>query len=271
MAKILAEGKTKIIYETEDSPYRVEVFHKDKISKGDGAQIEDMPGKGALVCRASKNIFALLRKKGIPTHYVRPLGQRSYIAKTVDMAPLEFVYRYIGTGSHIKRNPSFPDGSVLKNPEVEIYHKDNRLNDPILAWDEEKGLFNLHIASKPISPETIIGTISLEDLGIKKEDLELMKIYTKQIFQILKEAWETVGITLVDLKCEFGLVKEDGRVVVGDEFSPDNARLWPGGNKAEMIDKDVFRNNTMSPEIAETIGKNYALIAELTETFVKIS
>ena len=51
-----------------------------------------------------------------------------------------------------------------------------------------------------------------------------------------------VGITLVDFKLEFGRLweNEDMRLVLADEISPDNCRLWDSKTN-EKMDKDRFR------------------------------
>ena len=55
------------------------------------------------------------------------------------------------------------------------------------------------------------------------------------------KAWfAQLGLTLVDYKLEFGKDK-DGKLILADEFSPDNCRLWDAdGNH---LDKDVFRRD----------------------------
>jgi phosphoribosylaminoimidazole-succinocarboxamide synthase len=44
----------------------------------------------------------------------------------------------------------------------------------------------------------------------------------------------------VDFKLEFGL--KDGRILLADEFSPDNCRLWDT-ETGEIMDKDRFRRD----------------------------
>ena len=54
-----------------------------------------------------------------------------------------------------------------------------------------------------------------------------------------------VGITLVDFKIEFGRLyeeDEDMRIVLADEISPDNCRLWDSKTN-EKMDKDRFRRD----------------------------
>ena len=53
-----------------------------------------------------------------------------------------------------------------------------------------------------------------------------------------------VGITLVDFKLEFGRLYENDemRIVLADEISPDNCRLWDS-KTGEKMDKDRFRRD----------------------------
>ena len=53
-----------------------------------------------------------------------------------------------------------------------------------------------------------------------------------------------VGITLVDFKMEFGRLweNEEMRIVLADEISPDNCRLWDSKTN-EKMDKDRFRRD----------------------------
>jgi len=49
-----------------------------------------------------------------------------------------------------------------------------------------------------------------------------------------------VGLRLIDFKLEFGFDK-DGKIILADEFSPDNCRLWDA--EGHHMDKDVFRRD----------------------------
>ena len=43
---------------------------------------------------------------------------------------------------------------------------------------------------------------------------------------------------MVDFKLEFGL--SDGKIILGDEFSPDGCRIWDS-ETLDKLDKDRFR------------------------------
>ncbi|MGD1851287.1 MAG: phosphoribosylaminoimidazolesuccinocarboxamide synthase, partial [Cyanophyceae cyanobacterium] len=52
-------------------------------------------------------------------------------------------------------------------------------------------------------------------------------------------------ITLVDFKLEFGITT-DGKIVLGDEISPDTCRLWDNtveDPQARVVDKERFRQD----------------------------
>ena len=53
-----------------------------------------------------------------------------------------------------------------------------------------------------------------------------------------------VGLRLVDFKLEFGryYTEDDLRIVLADEISPDNCRLWDVETN-EKLDKDRFRRD----------------------------
>jgi phosphoribosylaminoimidazole-succinocarboxamide synthase len=72
----------------------------------------------------------------------------------------------------------------------------------------------------------------------------------------LLERFGVVGLRLVDMKLEFGLC--EGRVVLGDEISPDTCRLWDAQTGARL-DKDVFRRELAGlvetyEEVARRLG-----------------
>ena len=65
-----------------------------------------------------------------------------------------------------------------------------------------------------------------------------MEAQTRRINDLLVSLFESAGLLLVDFKLEFGLF--EGRLVLGDEFSPDGCRLWDLAS-GEKKDKDRFR------------------------------
>ena len=69
-----------------------------------------------------------------------------------------------------------------------------------------------------------------------------------------------VGMKLIDFKIEFGRLweEDDMRIVLADEISPDNCRLWESRTN-EKLDKDRFRRDLGNvqeayAEIARRLG-----------------
>jgi len=61
----------------------------------------------------------------------------------------------------------------------------------------------------------------------------------------LKSFFKNIQLQLVDFKLEFGFDSKNN-IILGDEISPDNCRLWDLRQSNGMIislDKDRFRND----------------------------
>jgi phosphoribosylaminoimidazole-succinocarboxamide synthase len=67
-----------------------------------------------------------------------------------------------------------------------------------------------------------------------------MRTITLRVNTLLKEGFAHAGVLLVDFKLEFG--RFEGRLLLGDEFSPDGCRLWDA-QTLEKLDKDRFRRD----------------------------
>ena len=89
-----------------------------------------------------------------------------------------------------------------------------------------------------------------------EEQIAEMKSLSLKINDILKKLFDDAGLILVDYKLEFGLF--DGKLVLGDEFSPDGCRLWDKETR-KKLDKDRFRQGLGGvieayEEVARRIG-----------------
>lgn len=67
-----------------------------------------------------------------------------------------------------------------------------------------------------------------------------MQELTFKANEVLSKLFDDAGLILVDFKLEFGLF--NGEVTLGDEFSPDGARLWDK-ETLDKMDKDRFRQS----------------------------
>lgn len=60
----MIEGKTKIVYNLPDTPERVLLHSKDRISAGDGARQHELVGKAAISTTTAAAVFKLLNDAG---------------------------------------------------------------------------------------------------------------------------------------------------------------------------------------------------------------
>jgi len=214
--KELYEGKAKIIYQDEN-PDNVVIYFKDDATAFNGVKKASIDSKGVLNNKITTIIFNYLIKNGIKTHYIKTLDDRCQLVEKIDIIPLEFICRNIVAGSMAKRL-GMEEGKELEYPILEICYKKDELNDPLLIDTHAYAL----------------GIVKPDDLKYCYEQLE-------KINDLLKALFSKIGIILVDFKVEFGFNKQ-GEIVLADEFSPDNARLWDAQTK-QKLDKDVFRRD----------------------------
>lgn len=269
----LNEGKTKVIWGDPEG-HEVTIESKDDITAGDGAKRDEIEGKAALATTTTVNCFRTLQAAGIPTAFVRDHDQRHFKARRVEMIPLELVARRLATGSYLKRNHAAVEGEVFDPLVFELFYKDDAQNDPIVipvGVEPVDGLkLYLHSAKLPVHQETLIEVM---DSPWSMEQLERLEELTRMVFEVLEEQWANQGITLVDLKIECGFDAETGQILVADVIDNDSWRLWPGGDKSQMLDKQVYRDlqDVEDPAAkAKELGKikaNYAEVARMTGNF----
>lgn len=206
-------GKAKDIYATIDERQIVAVY-KDQATAFNGEKKERIIGKGRLNNLISSLIFEKMNAAGIKTHFIKRLSDTEQLNQKVDIIPLEVVLRNVAAGSFSKRF-GIAEGTELSSPIVEFYYKKDELNDPFIN-DE-------HVAFLKLA--------SQEEVAYIKEE-------TRRINRFLQDLFAQIGLKLVDFKLEFG-IDQTGQILLADEFSPDNCRLWDAdGNH---LDKDVFR------------------------------
>lgn len=275
----VAEGKTKIIW-TTDHRGVVDIQSKDDITAGDGERHDIIAGKARLATTTTCNCFKLLAKHGIPTHFIDQTDETTFRAHQLQMIPIECVARRIATGSYLKRNPETAEGTVFKQLVLEFFLKDDARHDPMMVWDRARDHFDLFDAKRPLSAPPIScvaynGVFPDQTRLWWVSAIPLLRQRTADVFLHLEEAWAAQDVALVDLKVEFGIVPENIHrigllqgLTLGDVVDNDSWRIWPAGNKAEMKDKQVYRDSAnRTPEELGAIKQNYAWVAEATSRF----
>tara|TARA_B100000965_G_scaffold60990_1_gene46868 strand:- start:145 stop:885 length:741 start_codon:yes stop_codon:yes gene_type:complete len=218
--KLIYEGKAKKIFEHEDKD-KVIIEFKDDATAFNSLKKAEFIGKGELNCQISNSIFEYLNKFGIPNHFIHAIDKKSIVAKKISIIPLEVVLRNVAFGS-ICRQTNIEPGTEFNEPLIDFYLKDDDLKDPLLTKERIKVL-----------------------QIIDSEELSYIEEITHKVNNILKEFFFKIDLKLVDFKLEFGK-NAIGDIVLADEFSPDNSRLWDlktENVKMRSLDKDRFRND----------------------------
>ena len=234
--KLIHEGKAKIIYEGPEPGTLIQYF-KDDATAFNAEKKDVIAGKGVLNNRISAHLMAKLETIGIPTHFLKSLNMREQLIREVDIIPIEVVVRNVAAGSICKRL-GMKEGTILPQPLVEYYYKNDALGDPMIG-------------------EHHIVTFGWADIF----ELEEMVSMSYRINDYLNGLFAGINLRLVDFKLEFGrLWGEYGELylMLADEISPDNCRLWDMDTN-EKMDKDRFREDLGGlieayQQVAERLG-----------------
>ena len=238
---LLAEGKTKQIYAYPGDDSLAFMVSKDQITAGDGTRRNELAGKSRWSTITTANVFRLLNEENIDTHFVEQINDVTLLIRRCNMLPIEWVMRRIATGSYLKRHPEVSEGTRFDPVLVETFLKDDERHDPQI-WEED--IISDGLAGQP--------------------EIEWMRDQGRRVFETLERAWATVDVTLVDLKIEFGRDPQE-RLLVADVIDNDSWRIWPGGDKNRMLDKQVYRNlQNVTPADLQQVADRYALVADLT-------
>ncbi|RJE49241.1 MULTISPECIES: phosphoribosylaminoimidazolesuccinocarboxamide synthase [unclassified Dehalobacter] len=232
---MLYEGKAKKIYDTNDkNVFWVE--YKDDATAFNGIKKGTIVDKGIINNKMSAMMFSYLQRNGVDTHFVELLNDREQIVRRLQMVPLEIVVRNIVAGSLVKKVGK-EEGYPLASPVLELYYKDDALGDPMVN--------ETHAIA--------MGWATIEQINKMKE-------IALKVNELMNKIVAKAGIDLVDYKLEFGLI--DGKVMLGDEISPDTCRFWDK-DTGEKLDKDRFRRDL--GKIEEAYAEVYTRLKNAVE------
>jgi phosphoribosylaminoimidazole-succinocarboxamide synthase len=221
---LIYEGKAKRLFSTDD-PNLVIAEFKDDLTAFNGAKKDSESGKGALNNKISTELFKMLAKNGVESHFVEMLDDNNMLCKKVDIILIEVIVRNIATGS-LSKNLGIKDGTILPFTLVEFDYKNDALGDPKLN-DQHCLILEL----------------------VKNEaELDQLRAMAREVNSILRPYFHEKGLNLVDFKLEFGR-DTNGKIILADEISPDNCRFWDLAT-GEKMDKDRFRQGLGGLKVA---------------------
>jgi phosphoribosylaminoimidazole-succinocarboxamide synthase len=228
---LLYSGKAKSVFLTDDKSKLLIEFRNDT-SAFDGEKVAQLDRKGAVNNRFNAFIMQHLEREGIATHFDRLLSDTDSVVKRLEMIPVECVVRNVAAGS-LCRRLGIEEGLDLVPPTFEFFLKNDALHDPMIN-EYHAQAFGWASAA----------------------EIESMKAQTFRVNEILSRLFADAGMILVDFKLEFG--RFEGRVILGDEFTPDGCRIWDQSTR-KKLDKDRFRQGLGSvvesyEEVAHRLG-----------------
>lgn len=211
------QGKTKDVYQLESGAIRL--FFKDSMTGKDGvfdpgenAVGLEVEGSGRANLHLTQYFFEKMQAAGIATHYLAADIQ----GPTMDVRPvaifgkgLEVICRFKAAGSFIKRYGDYIEFGQDLPAYVEISLKDDQRQDPFISAE------------------------ALDILGIlTKEDYQEIRDLTIAAATVVRDELAKHNLTLFDIKFEFGRDKETGQILLIDEISGGNMRVFDADYQA---------------------------------------
>ena len=197
---LLYNGKTKDVY--SHGKHTLELKFTDKVTQNERGEIDPggntvsdtlTIGQGFACLSMTSTIFQYLADHGLPTHMVSfDLNKLSMVVRKAETFKpgLEWVCRWRGTGSFVRRYKNIPDvhdGMTFPAPVHEITIKDDEGGDPIIV------------------PDSIVALNMLT----QEELSELIELNAKTMSLLRDFFWEK-GLDLWDIKVEWGKDAETG-------------------------------------------------------------
>lgn len=219
--KLIYQGKTKDVYSLDHN--QVLLKFKDDVTGTDGVfdpgantvgLTIDGAGKSGL--KMTKHFFELLKSQGVNSHYVSAdIEEVRMVVKEAETfgKGLEVICRYRAVGSFLRRYGAYCEDGQPLDSFVEITIKDDERGDPTISED------------------------ALAMLGIlNNQDYQTIKDLTKTICNAIKVELASKNLELYDIKLEFGRDKATGEIMLIDEISGGNMRVYQDGKYIAPLD-----------------------------------
>lgn len=216
------KGKTKDVY--RDTNGEIVLFFKDDMTGKDGVfdpgenQVGlTVEGSGLAGLKMTTYFFELLNELEVPTHFISSDFDKNEMRVrevTTFGDGLEVICRYVATGSYYRRYGKYiEDGAKLETPIVEFTLKDDERQDPVASKETLKAL-NL----------------------LNEEEYDTIRALTVRISDVVRETLADKGLDLYDIKLEFGRDKETNEILLIDEISGGNMRVFKEDENIHPLD-----------------------------------
>ena len=224
------QGKTKDVYRLENG--NILLKFKDDVTGEDGVFDPGantvgltIEGAGKSGLKMTKYFFEKLKEMNIPTHYIEAnLDDVTMTVKEAEMFGngLEVICRFRAVGSFYRRYGAYCEEGQKLDSFVEVTITDDERGDP------------------PISKDALVMLNVLT-----AEEYDKLEKLTKQISNIVKDELAKKQLELYDIKLEFGKDKATGELMLIDEISGGNMRVYDQeGNYIEPLELEkLFLTN----------------------------
>lgn len=219
--KLTYKGKTKDVYTLEDGNLLLQF--KDDVTGENGVFDPGANTVGLTIDgagRAGLNLTTFFYKKlnaaNIPTHFISSnLDDATMTVKpaTVFGKGLEVICRFRAVGSFLKRYGAYVEEGQSLDAFVEVTIKDDDRLDPPISKDA-LALLNI----------------------LTLEEYEILKATTQEISEFVKAELAKQGLELYDIKLEFGRDAKTNEIILIDEISGGNMRVFKGDTYIEPLE-----------------------------------
>ena len=219
--ELIYTGKTKNVFKLEDGHYLLKF--KDDVTGENGVFDPGantvgltIDGAGLAGLKLTSFFYSKLNALGVPTHYV----DANFNDATMTVKPatvfgngLEVICRFKAVGSFLRRYGAYVKEGQDLDSFVEVTIKDDDRLDPPISADA------LHM----------LGILSLEEYEVLKErTIEISKFVAAELAK--------KGLTLYDIKLEFGRDAKTNEILLIDEISGGNMRAYKGDTYIEPLE-----------------------------------
>ena len=217
---LVYKGKTKDVYQDENG--QTVLYFKDDMTGKDGVfdpgenQVGlKVEGSGKAGLQMTSFFFEKLNAANIPTHFVdSDVEKREMRVKKISIfgQGLEVICRFKAVGSFIRRYGDYIEEGAELPAYVEVTLKDDERQDPFIN-------------------EAALEALNILNADEYKEIVDL----TVKISEVIKDELAQKGLDLYDIKLEFGRDQETGEVLLIDEISGGNMRVYKDGEYIEPL------------------------------------
>jgi phosphoribosylaminoimidazole-succinocarboxamide synthase len=220
MKQEIYKGSKKILYSTPEEDTMILSFTDNIVLPNN--KILEISGKGVINNSISTFIMQKLDMMGVENHFIKKLNMRQQVVKIVDIFPVEVSITNIACDRYVT-DFKMEEGYVFDAPIIEFRVKNRELKYPVI---NEHQMINFG--------------------WLYESEIKEMKKIAIRVYDFLNGLFMGVGIRCVQCNLEFGRIfdGEDFSIVLADEISPDNCKLWDSRSNEKLGLEGAIHNKT---------------------------